>query len=323
MAVNTGFVTNETPDNRFISFYAERCSSKLYCAIVGNVVVPGGVGTNPNTPRLTPSKAWTDVCSAIGEKGSLPGIQLSTTWPDYVGMRKFVSAHPEKVISEARELVERIGPSGTTTVLNQLTAGTAMAIEHGFKHIQFHAAHGYLLNLLIDHRLNKYADHVLQQLGDLSDQIRNEGAETSLRLSLMSGYQKFDVCETGTFLDRACGTSFSFFDVSSGFYNIDKRLIYPARPEILRLREEQSLSLANRHPDASFIVSGRAYGFNWDAMPANAHIGVCRDLIANPQFLDNPASGCRNLNKCHYFSRGEPYITCGQWKKNGQGTGQN
>lgn len=37
------------------------------------------------------------------------------------------------------------------------------------------------------------------------------------------------------------------------------------------------------------------------------------DFGPNPKFLSQPDRGCKNRSKCHYFSRGEPSLSCGQW----------
>jgi NADPH2 dehydrogenase len=107
----------------------------------------------------------------------------------------------------------------------------------------------------------------------------------------------------------------NYVDVSSGFYNIDKHLIYPARPDTLLARRSETLGLADRHPEGQFILSGRAFRESEESLPANVHLGLCRDLIANPDFIVNTTRGCVNSGKCHYFSRGAAHITCPQWYK--------
>src|SRR5262249_26142235 len=115
------------------------------------------------------------------------------------------------------------------------------------------------------------------------------------------------------FQDAIARLPFDYVDLSSGFYSVDKRLIYPARPDVLAARLSDSVALASRHPGRRFILSGRAMRHNWAELPLNMQLGLCRDLIANPKFLQDPTNGCRNHGKCHYFSRGEDRLTCARW----------
>jgi hypothetical protein len=72
--------------------------------------------------------------------------------------------------------------------------------------------------------------------------------------------------------------------------------------------------VAERHPQKGFILSGLAGKDKKFELPSNLHFGLCRDLIANPDFLEQPNDGCLNRNKCHYFSRGEKHLTCAVWE---------
>jgi NADPH2 dehydrogenase len=152
-------------------------------------------------------------------------------------------------------------------------------------------------------------------LAEWFEETKSAGAETSIRISLRTGDPGFDTVGRGRFHDRIVRLPTTFIDVSSGYYNIDKQLIYPARPDTLQARRAETLSLAAQYPEAQFILSGRALMESEEGLPSNAHIGLCRDLIANPDFLENQAKGCINSGECHYFSRGATHISCPQWKR--------
>lgn len=303
------------PDERYVEFYRRRASPRLHCAIVGNVVVPGGHSSNSATPTLTSDGVWASVAGAIAGKGSLPGIQLATAWDGYIGTRKFVGAEPELVIAAARALVEGIGADGIDRALTAFGEATVMATAHGFRHVQYHAAHGYLLSLLVDDRINRNAERVLDRLASLATGLSSAQVESSIRISLRTGDARFDAAGADRFHDRIAALPFDYVDLSSGFYNIDKRLIYPSRVEMQLDRVAESCAVAERNPARSFILSGRAGDPKKHALPVNMHTGLCRDLIANPDFLDDPEHGCRNRNKCHYFSRGEAHLSCALWDK--------
>lgn len=315
LGVNTGFVADGLPDERFLEFYTRRSSPKLHCAIVGNVVVPGGFGSNAATPRLTSAPVWRALSSAIAARGTRPGIQLASTWENYVGSRKFVSASSRDVIANGRQMASELTRDQQSALLESFDAGAALAVEQGFTHIQFHAAHGYLLSLLVDSRINPQADFVLDRLAGLSERLAGKDIESSIRISLKTGDAAFDDEGSIRFHAAIACLPFTYVDLSSGFYNIDKRLIYPSRPEILEARFSDSVSVARRFSDRDFIVSGRMLDHDWKALPPNVHLGVCRDMIANPDIFQNPANGCKSHGKCHYYSRGEPHLTCARWEK--------
>lgn len=311
--MNTGFITGGLPDQRYLEFYECRSSPELYCAIVGNVVVPNGHGTNVSTPVISPDPIWADLAKRINDKGANAGIQLATVWEGYAGARKFVTSTPSAVIAEGRELAARMDLEEIAEVMNSFRSGAAIAVAHGFRHVQFHAAHGYLLSLLIDRRINPLADYVINELKSLAVALTMDGVETSIRISLKTGDSDFDKSGAADFQNEIAKLPFDFVDLSSGFYNVDKRLIYPTRSEIIKERISESRQVALRHPNQKFIFSGRIGMNDWGDLPSNMHPAFCRDLIANPRFLQESENGCSNNNKCHYYSRGEPHLTCGKW----------
>jgi 2,4-dienoyl-CoA reductase-like NADH-dependent reductase (Old Yellow Enzyme family) len=186
-------------------------------------------------------------------------------------------------------------------------------VDAGFRHLQVHAAHGYLFSLLVDYRLNEHAPEALERLTYWAARHSAAGIETSIRLSLRTGDSEFDADGSDHFHAEIAGLPFDFVDVSSGFYNIDKQLIYPGRPDVLRTRRAETIALADRFPERRFILSGRALLEPEHDLPPNLHIGLCRDLIANPDYLADNSKGCVNSGKCHYFSRGTDHVICPQW----------
>jgi 2,4-dienoyl-CoA reductase-like NADH-dependent reductase (Old Yellow Enzyme family) len=313
VGLNTGYVTDGKSDRRYIDFYSRRSSSALYCAIVGNVVIPGGHPTNLGAPMISGVPEWEAVARAIAERGSLPGIQLSTAWEGYTGIKSFRSPKPGDTIAKSRAVVRGLGRVGIKSVLNALDQASVLATRAGFRHLQVHAAHGYLLNLLVDERLNEHAPEVLDGLAGWARRQSLAGIETSIRISLRTGDVDFDAVGGARFHEKIAELPVDFVDLSSGFYNIDKRLIYPGRPDVLRDRHAETIAVADRFPARRFIMSGRAMLEPRQSLPKNLHIGLCRDLIANPDFLRETDKGCVNSGKCHYFSRGADHIVCARW----------
>lgn len=313
VGLNTGLVTNGLPDSRCCDFYARRSGHGLYCCIVGNVVIPAGIGTNKNTAEISNSAAWHQLAAAIRSNGALPGIQLATTWDGYSGQRKFVAALPANEIARYRKIAGEISGEDVERLFLALHTGTRLAIDAGFRHIQLHAAHGYLFSLLVDERIYSHAEHVIAKIVEWAKSVRAYGAEVSLRFSLKTGDAAFDGADGHEFSGRMAALPMNYLDVSSGFYEIDKRLIYPSLGRVLDERRRETFELAARHSDVQFIYSGKSARVPAMELPQNVHLGICRDLIANPNFIDSPEIGCVNSMKCHWYSRNKDNIECGRW----------
>ncbi len=315
LGVNTGFVTDNLPDCRCREFYVARSGNGLYCSIVGNVTIPEGYGSNTTTAEISASPAWRHLAEEIEAEGAVPGIQLATAWQGYEGNRKFVSRLSSSEIQRCKDVAAGVNLAVLHDLFARLHDGTNLAVRAGFRHIQLHAAHGYLFSLLIDARLSDHAAVALHEIAQWSTRLIESGIETSIRFSLRTGDRNFDENGQNEFLDKVSSLPVSFLDVSSGFYNIDKRLIYPSIEPILAARRMETLALAKRHKSAQFILSGKSKVVPDVELPANVHIGICRDLIANPNFLRDLQGGCINAMKCHYYSRNASHLTCGRWNR--------
>lgn len=313
LAVNTGFTSNGVPDERCTQFYHARSGNGLHCAIVGNVVTPKGLGTNNVCSEISESKAWRELAIAISCNGALAGVQLSSTWEGYQGIKKFVPQAGEHPINEYRSFGKSITARHVVAAFDALHRGTELALKAGFQHIQLHAAHGYLFNILVDRRFSSYADLAQNLVCRWAENLASDRIETSIRFSMLTGDSHFDQDRSEEFADDIALLPVSYIDVSAGFYNINKRLIYPSTYSQLKERADATLRIADRHPSQNFIISGKSM-HAWDAsLPKNVHVGICRDLIANPNYLADQTNGCTLSMKCHYFSRGEPHIDCGRW----------
>lgn len=311
LAVNTGYGIDGEPDARLIDFYHQRSGNGIHCSIVGNIVIPNGYGSNEQCLFISKSDKWKLLSQAITTNGSVAGIQLSTTWQNYIGNRKFVATAPpaEMYLSQLKDItileIERI--------IAQLDKAIQLSLEHGFKHIQLHAGHGYLFSLLMDHVFCRHSEYVLKRIEKIFHDLPKD-IETSLRFSLLVGIQSLDKKrKTESSIESLLELPFNKFDISFGFYNINKHMIYPETKSMLVSRLQKSFELSKSNPDKNFIISGRALKYHTGQLPENISLGICRDIIANPDFLNSPSSCCDHCNKCHYYSRGESSLTCGKW----------
>lgn len=311
LAVNTGYHCAGQPDSRMIKFYEERSGPNIYCSIVGNVVIPGGYGTNSNCAYISSSDTWKNLADKISSNGSIPGIQLSTTWEGYSGIKKFV-ASSENDFQSYFSIVKDIETHTLDKIFDRFKHGAKLAIECGFKHIQIHAAHGYLLSLVIDSNFCDNHEYAILMLDKTIKEIQEKNIECSVRFSLKTGLQNLDRNRKNDIFNLM-SLEPDFFDVSFGFYNINKNMIYPTSNAMLKSRIKSSLELAKSFKDKKFIISGKSLEGEMDNLPENIHLGICRDLIANPNYLVDKSKKCENCKACHYHSRGEANLSCAQW----------
>lgn len=313
VGLNTGLVDGDlNPDSRCVEFYSSRSGNGLHCAIVGNVVLPSGFGTNGKTARISNSLAWRNLAEVIAARGAIPGIQFSSTWADYKGERRFISREPEVAYKAYLQAAKEITQEQISVLMSQLASGSQLAIKHGFRHIQLHAAHGYVFNLAVHPMFNPHSKLAHDEILSWLDTMRTSGIQTSIRISLSTGWPKVDA-DYFSGLTSIIDLPFDYVDLSDGFYNLDKRKIYPSTIELSQQRFDLSAAVAVSNPSKNFILSGQAKKFVAE-LPDNLHLGFCRDLIANPDFLQNMENGCTLCNKCHYYSRGEDSLICPNWQ---------
>src|SRR4029079_8273400 len=112
---------------RCFDFYAARSGHGLHCAIVGNVIIPGGVGTNANTAEISDHPAWSRLARSITAKGAVAGIQLATVWPSYEGMKNFVSRAPEDQIQRYRAIADSVGLADIERLFRAVEGGSDLA----------------------------------------------------------------------------------------------------------------------------------------------------------------------------------------------------
>jgi 2,4-dienoyl-CoA reductase-like NADH-dependent reductase (Old Yellow Enzyme family) len=201
-----------------------------------------------------------------------------------------------------------------------------LAIEAGFSVIQVHAAHGYLLSLLLNPDVNQRTDRF--QFGGpwfhgLVEDTKSVLGENllSVRLNAMVGISPSEV-EYALFRQIAAdviSAGADIIDVSAGLYTLDRRLIYPNRGDgplphfgiARRLLAEAQCLVA---------IAGNISGLEDmpSDLPDRLLINVGRSLIADARFAQKLRDGrgstvtcCRRTGRCHYFSRGEKSLTCG------------
>jgi 2,4-dienoyl-CoA reductase-like NADH-dependent reductase (Old Yellow Enzyme family) len=192
--------------------------------------------------------------------------------------------------------------------------------------VQVHAAHGYLLSLLLHPSTNtrhgRFALHG-HWFEEFLAQMRDMLGENllSIRLSTLTSLAPEDeeIEWTRHIADRAAESSVDIVDFSAGFYTVDRRQIYPAQqwtgPVYSRWLKSLTINLS-----CLVAIAGRLTDLRTvtTPLPANVLVGVGRALIADPNFAAKARAGqfdqinyCRLKNHCHYFSRGRETLECG------------
>lgn len=319
LPVNTGYVENSLPNDQYIKFYAARSGHEIHCVIVGNVVIPGGFASNSVCAEISDSMLWKRLTGAIAAKGAQPGIQLSTTWENYQGIKKFIPSDNYNPIYEYKAVLAHTSPSDIVQIFKNLRRGIELSILAGFTHIQIHAAHGYLFSLLLDEVFCQHSRLAIAELHSIAIELNEANIESSIRFSLITGDKGIDQ-NRSILIKKIFDLPFSFFDISFGFYNINKHLIYPDTKILLDERLGLSLDLAEQFPDKQVILSGKSHGVWHTSLPRNVHIGICRDLIANPNFLSDRIAKCSDcMGECHYYSNSELQLKCSKWELESKG----
>lgn len=319
LAVNTGFSDNEKPDERCVEFYRLRTGKDIYCSIVGNVLTPEGYGTNSSCLRISEDTSWKKLANSIKENTTKPGIQLSTTWPSYQGIRTFKKQPPQQSIDSYFSAAANITNLAIEEAFLDLHKGTELSLRAGFTHIQLHAAHGYFFSLILDPLFSPNFELSKKLIGRWISKFKASTTELSIRISSRTGNQEIDKYREKT-IQEILSLDFDFFDISEGFYNIDKSLIYPTKKQTLAERHKLTIDIATRNPTKKIIISGHLKELETEDLPKNINFGICRDLIANYNFLSDKSNGCVNSMLCHYFSRGKSHIDCKRWHSSDEKT---
>ena len=108
----------------------------MYCAIVGNVLVPGGVGSNNACAEISSSSAWRQLAEGISTRGTVAGIRLATAWRGYRGRRTFVPAAGADALHEYRQVPASMSSLDVKRTFDALCHGSELAFQAGFRHLQ-------------------------------------------------------------------------------------------------------------------------------------------------------------------------------------------
>jgi NADPH2 dehydrogenase len=289
--------------------------------MVGNVSITKEHVPNASTGVISSSREWARLASAIQQEGTSPGIQLSATFPGYIGQREFLAKNPREELERYRRMIGNMTKEEWDNIDSLFCNAIDMSLEHGFEHIQVHAAHGYAFSIVLDPKLNPHSCgidelmHVLDYMSNTCD------IGSSLRVSWSTGLE-YDGQRQNSLLRHWMPYSRQIaLDLSNGYYNLDKRYIYPSSDMGQAPFMHYAVELAKRYDHALFVVAGNVWNpFRYiDRTPSNIEFALGRALIADPQHLCRMKEGkemvCDDCGLCHYYSKGQRRLNCPKWPK--------
>jgi 2,4-dienoyl-CoA reductase-like NADH-dependent reductase (Old Yellow Enzyme family) len=326
--INTGFAQDGRPTIRLLRFHAERSGPALGISMLGNVAVNFEGRTNLSTAVLSSqaqSARYAVIARAIRARGSLPGIQLACSLPELEPPRIWRAKNKAAETMRLSKLVTTLPEARLQQHLDEFVNSASVAAAAGFEVIQIHAAHGYLLSLLLNEQVNLRKgrfSYMGQWVRDLFERILQVIGSSllSVRLSFIAGVTEFDkeARQTIEVCEDLLRSGVDMFDFSAGIYTLDRQMIYPGRARTTPVYWDYIPEIAARI-DAPLVVAGRITNLNTMAqLPGNVFVSLGRAMIADPGFAEKSAHGrdhqinpCTLVNQCHYFSRGRPSIECG------------
>ena len=327
--INTGYARFGQPTSRLLQFHKNRSGPEIGIGMVGNVALSDASVTNAGTlalKRTADVSRFAVLARCISRQGSLPGIQLGFSPPGLAAPTNWVAKDRGHELERLRALILAFSDAYLTKVLESFAVSAALAAKAGFDVIQVNAAHGYLLALLLNPLTNRRIGELRPEGPWLSRLIEGVQAAAaprlvSVRLSLFSGLRDDNseeiafVAEISRGLARA---GVHILDFSSGFYTVNKRLIYPGIEKgVIPFYEVVRTIAASLN--CIVCLSGNITDFrNLPTIGDKMIVSVGRALIADPNFLRKTRLGhfdaivrCKRTGRCHYFSRGKCEIECG------------
>jgi len=315
--INAGFADEGVPTAALLAFHVARASKYVGISWVGNVAVSSAYVTNANTPTIScGASEWGVLSAEIEQRGSVPGVQLACRFSPQAAPTKWTRSKRDLYFQSHRRFISSLSAAEIQQVLNDFKAGVRRIKQLGFRAVQFHAAHGYFLNLLLDPRINIRTDHFRFADFAVPDKIQNAclqigGIEQEWRISLSPdrhvGPEEMEIAHqvVGSLALR----NVSSINISNGHYDLDKGAIYPLR---------SAGPIPQSEPILCWVIGGNIDSIEacagWDQ---NVAFYIGRALIADAKFVEKSVTAtgqicaCRRTNKCHFYSRGASHIECG------------
>lgn len=324
--INTGYAANGVPTSKLLDFHRKRSGMQIGVAYVGNVAIADDSKSNDNTAvmRLADQEIWRKLAQLIYSAGTVPALQLACKVGPNKSARSWKCRDKSEYVERMAAFISDMEREQIQKTVQQFIDGAILAAKCDFQIVQIHAAHGYLLALLLNRTINRrndeYADGTLALQHILEGVKQNApGLKLDVRVSLFDGIEakSEELAYRTNNIARLTELGYDIISLSAGMYDIDRSMIYPTgRQPYL----EYGVELSEKHPHILWNVAGRLGPLSGlgNVGTSNLTFGIGRPLIADPGFVEKSLSSneaqileCKLTNKCHYFSRGKPHIECG------------
>jgi 2,4-dienoyl-CoA reductase-like NADH-dependent reductase (Old Yellow Enzyme family) len=252
--------------------------------------------------------AWKPIAAFVEQQGAVPGIQLAhagrkaSTWPAWgfedrsgtvpAAEGGWRAVAPSALAFEGYDVPEELDAAGIEKVVDDFRSATRRSIEAGFRILEIHAAHGYLLHQFLspiaNHRTDEYGgslENRARLLLRVVAAVREEAGDAPLFVRFSgSDWAEggWDEHQTATVAAWAEAAGADFFDISSG--GIQAGIRIPVEPGYqvpfahhVRSTSEVDVSavglITTPQQAAEIVESGQA-----DA------VMLARELLRDPHF---------------------------------------
>jgi NADPH2 dehydrogenase len=327
--LNTGMINNEgLPSKAFHEFHELYAKSGLGVVFVGGVAVSPAARASERSFALdsnAKAESLAQTVTAIYKNGALPILQLM-----HAGRQTSLSGRVVAASALPGMISPRVPDSLTKTEIKKIRDDFARSAQlakvAGFRILEIHAAHGYLLSDFLSPSLNRRKDDYGGSAGNRFRLIEEIIADVSKASALdvgirINGYENIEgglrLEHLPDLVSRLQRTSLCYISISAGVYN-QPDLIMPdrARGEAVYRDLGATAKLGARIP---VMLAGNITRVNTmetllESNSADVFL-IGRELLANPDLIkaspnssSNP--GCTMKRLCKYQNRNLPQISC-------------
>lgn len=330
--INTGFADGGVPTEKLIKFHSDRSGKGIGICYVGNVAIDSAYTTNKNTLYFgNDLKNWDRLIKIIKDNNSIAAVQIACRYSNIkplVNMELSIEGQ-KKYIELTQKEIMQLKKEELIDIENKYIKSAQLAYSLGFDIIQIHAAHGYFLSQILEEKLNLrndcYGTNKLLLIENIVKKIRKliPNIVLDIRISFNTGFQKSekDFNYKNQLIKRIATLDVDIISISNGFYNIDKKLIYPPKEKGHCPYLNQGIEIAKKHPNKIWNIAGNIWDLNLLStvnIPDNVSFSIARGLIADPYIVQKAINGdndnlCLRCDACHYYSLGNPELSCKNW----------
>lgn len=236
--INTGLAKDGNPTNELINFHRIRSNKYTGINYVGNTAINAENVTNKGTLYVNPQMdTFSKLAEQIERHESVPGVQIACFSSNFQAQRRWTNSSPNAYKEYIKNEIYSLTVPQINLIIKDFQKGIKRLIECGFKAIQIHGAHGYLINNFLspsyNQRDDEYGKDTLLIIKEILDGLDNYCRDVivDLRISLFEEIIANDLgAEQVDLLNKIYSIpAIDIISISNGIYNINKKLIYPEK----------------------------------------------------------------------------------------------